>query len=154
MAKTRKKSAQSAKLSLKKLAGRVSELEDKWRRAVADYENLEKRFAKEKQVFVKLANARLVDKLLPALDDLRICQHHLKDEGLKMALDKTIQALESEGITEIKAVGEPFDPAAMDAVELVAGPKDEVVEVVVKGYRLEDQILRPARVKVGKGRKK
>lgn len=60
----------------------IDELTNRWKRALADYENLEKRINAEKNDFVKFANASLLLKILPALDTLIIAQKHLGDEGL------------------------------------------------------------------------
>ena len=59
--------------------------------------------------------------------------------------------LESEGISEIKTQSEKFNPETMDAVEVIEGKKDKVVEVTCKGYLLNGKVLRPAKVKVGRG---
>lgn len=135
----------------KKKDKKVAQLEEKWKRALADYANLERRFEKEKEVFVKFANAQLLDKILPILDELEICTRHLKGKGLKMVLTRFWEVLKSEGMEEIKARGEEFNPETMDAVEVVNGPKNKVVEVVLKGYLLNGKVLRPAKVKVGGG---
>ena len=130
---------------------KIKELEEKWQRVLADYDNLRKRVEKEKREFVKFSNASLVDKLLPVLDALEECVKHLKDEGLKLSLEQFKKVLASEGLKEIKTKGEKFDPEKMDAVEVVNGKKDIVVEVVLKGYNLNNRVLRPAKVKVGQG---
>ena len=135
------------------LEKRISDLENQWKRALADYRNLEKRVDKEKAAFVKLANATLIDKLLPVLDSLEKCGEHLKDKGLNFTLAQFKKVLESEGVKEIDVQGKKFDPETMDAVEMVSGPKDRVVEVFLKGYYLKDRVLRPAKVKVGKGKR-
>ena len=97
------------------------DFEGKWKRALADYRNLEKRFIKEKQGVIQFANAALIDKLLGILDDLEKAARHLKNEGLDLILEQFKRALESEGLTEIKAKGEKFNPEKMDAVEIVKG---------------------------------
>lgn len=125
------------------------EAENKWKRTLADYENLVKRTAREKANFVKFANGRLLGKLLGVLDDLERCQKHVNDQGLNLGVAKFNQILESEGVKEIKVLGQPFDPAVMEATEMVEGPKNKVIEVTAKGYQLDDMILRPAKVKVG-----
>lgn len=130
---------------------RIKDLENKWKRALADYANLEKRIEKEKENFAKFSNAVLVDKLLPVLDSLEKCCQHLKDKGLRLTLEQLKKVLESEGLKEIEAGGKKFDPETMDAVEIVRGPKDKVIEVVLKGYFLNERVLRPAKVKVGSG---
>lgn len=130
---------------------KIKELEEKWQRVLADYDNLRKRVEKEKREFVKFSSASLIDKLLPVLDTLEECVKHLKDEGLKLSLEQFKKVLASEGLKEIKTKGEKFGPEKMDAVEVVKGKKDIVVEVVLKGYNLNNRVLRPAKVKVGQG---
>jgi len=131
------------------LEKRLQDLEEKWKRALADYANLEKRIEKEKKNLAKFANAGLIDKLLPVLDNLERCSRHLKDKGLQLVLNQFKQILASEGVEEIKAEGKKFDPLTMDAVAIEKGPKDRVLAVVTKGYFLKGRVLRPAKVKVG-----
>ncbi len=130
---------------------KLENFENRLKRALADYANLEKRVEREKEDFVRLANAQLVDKLLPVLDDLELCEKHLKDKGVSLVSGQFREVLESEGLEEIKASGEKFDPETMDCVEIVAGPKNKVVEVALKGYLLNNRVIRPAKVKVGQG---
>jgi len=135
-------------------AEKLADLELKWKRAVADYANLEKRIEKEKHHFIKFSNAQLLKKLLPILDDLELCENHLKDQGLTMILNKLKEILKSEGVEEIKTQGEEFNPEIMEAMEIIEGPKNKVIEVVSKGYLLEGKILRVAKVEVGGGKEK
>jgi len=139
------------KSKLKKLEEKIAELNNKWKRALADYQNLEKRTVQEKTEFVKFASAALLDKLLFILDGLEKCQAHFKDKGLDLVLSQFKKVLESEGLEEIKTEGEEFDPQLMDAVEMIKGKKNYVIEVILKGYKLNNKILRPAKVKVGTG---
>lgn len=132
---------------------KIIELENKWKRALADYSNLEKRIDKEKESFVKFSNARLWEKLLPIIDDLELGQKHLDDQGLGLTLNKLKEVLKSENILEIRAEGQSFNPYLMEAIEIIEGPKDKVVEVLNKGYLLGEKVLRPAKVKVGNGQK-
>ncbi len=134
-----------------KKGAKIKDLEEKWKRALADYRNLEKRVKREKEDFVKFASARLIDKLLSVLDSLEKAVEHLNDKGLKLVLDQFRAILKSEGVEEIKVKGEQFDPETMDATEIVKGKKDIVAEVTLKGYKLNNKILRPAKVKVGGG---
>lgn len=142
------------KAKVEKLEKKIAELTEKWKRALADYQNLEKRVDQEKGDFTKFATASLLDKLLPILDSLEDCQAHLKDKGLQLILNQLRKVLESEGLEGIKAKGEEFNPEFMDAIEMVEGKKNKVVEVVSKGYQLNGKVLRPAKVKVGTGKKK
>ena len=135
-------------------AEKLADLELKWKRALADYANLEKRIEKEKHHFIKFSNAQLLKKLLPILDDLELCENHLKDQGLTMILNKLKEILKSEGVEEIKTQGEEFNPEIMEAMEIIEGPKNKVIEVVSKGYLLEGKILRVAKVEVGGGKEK
>jgi len=130
----------------------INDLENKWKRALADYANLEKRIDSEKQSFVKYSNLKLLEKLLPILDDLERAEKHLKDQGLMLAVNKLREILKNEGVEEIKAQGEEFQPEAMEAIEIVRGPKNKVVEVLNKGYLMDNRILRVAKVKVGSGK--
>ncbi len=146
-----KKGNENSKENIRNLKAKVEELTDKWKRALADYQNLEKRVEREKKEFVKFSNASLLDKLLGVLDDLERADKHLDDEGLSLAVKQFHSILETEGVEEIKAEGKEFDPEIMDCSELVPGGKNKVVEVVQKGYLLNNKVLRPAKVKVGKG---
>jgi len=136
-----------------KKTDKITDLENKWKRALADYANLEKRIEKEKEDFVKFANAQLLDKILNVLDDLESAEKHLKDKGLTLAGNRFREIFKEEGIEEIEVLGRNFDPELMDAVETVDGPKNKVVEVVLKGYKLYGKVLRPAKVKVGGNKK-
>ena len=132
---------------------KIKDLELKWKRALADYHNLEKRIDKEKEFFVKFSNAQLLGNLLSVLDDFERAEKHLKDQSLSLAVNKFKEILQKENLEEIKAQGEEFNPELMEATEIVKGPKNRVVEVVNKGYLLNNKVLRVAKVKVGGGEK-
>lgn len=134
-------------------AEKIADLENKWKRALADYDNLQKRIQKEKEKFVKFSNAQLLDKLLTVLDDLERCEKHAKDKGVSLVCERFKDVLSGEGIQEIEALGKRFEPKTMDAVEIAPGPKNKVVGVILKGYSLNGEVLRPAKVKVGGGEK-
>jgi molecular chaperone GrpE len=129
---------------------KIIELEDKLARSLADYANLAKRIEEQKQFFVALASASIMGKIIEALDDLYLASNHLKDQGLDMALDKLKNALKSEGLEEIEALGKIFDPKTMDCVNVAKGEQDTVVSISKKGYLLNGECLRPAQVVVGK----
>ena len=142
------KKAQSQIKSLE-LSEKVSQLESGLKRALADYDNLQKRIEKQKSEFVKMANANLLDKLLSVLDDLQRVQRHLKDEGLDLAIEEFLRVLKAEQVTEIEVLGKQFDANLMDCVEVCQGKEDCILEVINKGYLLNGRVLRPAQVKVG-----
>ncbi len=129
-------------------------------RLAADFDNYRKRSAREQQAFAARAHERLVAKLLPVLDDLEraldAAEKHEQArliEGVEMTRAALAATLASEGLVEIEAEG-AFDPHAHEA--LMTQPADgvepgEIVQVVQKGYRLGDVVLRPARVIVAAG---
>jgi molecular chaperone GrpE len=147
----RKKTKSKKKDSVHELNQKIKELEENWKRALADYQNLEKRVSQQQKTFVRLANASLIDKLLGVFDDLERASEHVKDHGLKLVLSQFRSVLETEGVKEIETEGKEFDPETMDCTEMVPGPKNKVVKVLLKGYRLNDHVIRPAKVQVGKG---
>lgn len=133
------------------LQARVAELENNYKRALADYQNQERRHKEMSSSLVKMAAASLIEKLLISLDALKLAQSHLKDRGLQMVIDQFNNTLSQEGLSLIDTDGQDFDPLTMDCTEIVAGEKDKVVETVSPGYLLFDKVLRPAKVKVGSG---
>jgi len=134
-----------------KLEAEIKDLENKFKRALADYQNQTKRHQSRQTEIIKFANQSLLDKLLPVLDSLELAQHHLKDAGLKMVLDQFKKVINSEGVKEIPSTNQKFDPQTMDCASLVNGPKDIVTTTLVKGYTYHDKVLRPAKVEVGNG---
>ena len=136
---------------LDELNQKVAELDMKWRRALADYQNLEKRTAEQKSLYIRLATVPLVEKLIQISDDLGRASDHVKDKGLEMIVSRLHEVLKEEGLQEIDVANATFDPLTMECVEVVVGEKDKVVRVSQKGYRLYDTIIRPAKVEVGNG---
>lgn len=130
------------------------ELKSKYLRALADYQNLERRAREEKAGIVKYALREFLEKLLAILDDLEKAADHLNDQGILLTLWKLKDLLISEGVKEINPEkGAAFDPGFMEAVEVVEEPDMEpnkVVKVLSKGYLLYDKLLRPAKVVVKK----
>ncbi|HCX25570.1 TPA: nucleotide exchange factor GrpE [Candidatus Collierbacteria bacterium] len=131
--------------------GSYQELENKYRRALADYQNQERRHQETSSTFIKMSNAGLIEKLLLNLDALQLAQTHLKDQGLQMVIDQFQSTFSEEGLSTIDSDGKDFNPLTMDCIETVPGKKDKVIETVSPGYFLFDKILRPAKVKVGSG---
>ncbi len=128
----------------------IEEWKGKYLRALADYQNLEKRTQQEKQQIRKYAAETVTARLLPALDTLMKASKQVKDTGLEMALKELYAALSEQGVEKIEVVGKPFDPHQMECIEVVAGTDNIVIEELLPGYRLHDKILRVAQVKVGK----
>ncbi len=125
-------------------------LENQLKRALADYQNLEKRVAEEKSSWIKAANKDLLLKLLPGLDSLILAEKHTQDEGVKLSIKHFLDILEQDGVKKIETVGLDFDPNFMEAVSTADGEEGKVVEEIRAGYTLFGQVLRPAQVVVGK----
>ncbi len=137
---------------ISELEARIQELENNWKRALADYKNLEKRVTEEKEEVMVFSNWVLVAQLLPILDNLELLQKHVDDTGLKMIVKEFEDVLKNEGLEEIETNDKEFDPSIMDAVETIEGNPDKVMEVLQKGYKLKNKLIRPAKVKVGKSK--
>jgi len=132
-----------------KIDERYEELNNKYLRSLADYQNLEKQTACWREDFVKFANQGLITKLLEILDDLEKAQEHLGDEGLKIIIDKLKNILKNTGLEEINVAGAQFDPALMEAVQTEPGETEHgVAKVLQKGYILSGKVIRPAKVVV------
>jgi len=138
-------------VEIKALEEKVSEMEGNWKRALADYKNLVDRTNKEKKQFIEFANEVLVLKLLAVYDSLEMLGKYNQDQGLLLTIKQFEQVLKEEGLKEIEALGKDFNTSEMEGIEMVAGEKDKVVEVLTKGFYLKEKLLRPARVKVGNG---
>ncbi len=129
--------------------------EENWKRALADYKNLERRVETDKREFAKLANANLIARLLPSLDILDLAASHNQDMGVQLAAKQFREALKDEGLESIEpAVDSPFDHnlhECTETVDLTENKSENTIsELVLKGYKIGDYVLRPARVKVYK----
>jgi molecular chaperone GrpE len=124
----------------------------------AEFENYRKRAERDMESVVKYAHEALITRLLPVVDELDAAVETLKGgeaEGIRMVRDNLLKSLREAGLQEIPAKGLMFDPYVMDCVQQVPDPtmQDGVVkEVVLKGYRLHDRVLRPAHVVVVRNR--
>lgn len=137
---------------------------DQWRRTAAEFANYKKRNEREQAEYAKYSNAALIKRLLPVLDDMDRAFANLPEgldkepwvEGMALVYRKLRMVFEQEGLREIEAVGQPFDPTLHEAV--THEPSDtaaegEVIDEVQKGYMLNDRVLRPAMVRVSAGSK-
>lgn len=124
---------------------------DKYLRALADYQNFEKRVSGEKNELRKTANQFFIIRLLPFLDNLERAEVFIKDKNLQMIKEEYVKLLQQEGIEEIAVFGKEFDPYLAEAIEMIPGEKDNIiVGVMRKGYKFQGRIIRPAQVKVSK----
>jgi len=130
-----------------------------WQRAQADFINYKRRSEQEKEEISKFANAMLMLNLLPILDDLEraftsIPPHLARltwADGIRLIERKLQASLEAQGLSPIKALGEPFDPKFHEAAMHGKGKEGIVIEELQKGYKLHDRVIRPAMVVVGNG---
>lgn len=132
------------------LRKQVEEWKAKYLRALADYQNLEKRAAQEKSEVRAYAAEIVLTKLLPVVDTFERAEAHLSDTGLSLAFKELEAFLTSQGITKLEVVGKPFDPKFMECIEVVEGGDSIVVEETRSGYALLGKVIRVATVKVGK----
>src|SRR6184192_3218229 len=132
---------------------------DALQRLKAEFENYKKRVSRDQAEFVTLASERLVKQLLPVLDDLERALEAAADheeakleEGVRLVHRSLADALAREGLVEVETDG-AFDPHTQEALLAQPSVADEgtVIQVLQKGYKLGDRVLRPARVVVSAG---
>jgi molecular chaperone GrpE len=133
-----------------------SEVDDRLLRLAADFENYKKRAARERSEYVALANERLIGELLPILDDLEralnAAEEHQEaqlEDGVRLVYRSLAALLERHGVTPIETEGK-FDPHVHEALLSQSSEAEEgsVIDVVQKGYKLGERVVRPARVVV------
>jgi molecular chaperone GrpE len=146
---------------LEKANAQASEYLDGWQRAQAEFSNYKKRQEAERAQVMALANATLLRKLLPVVDDFERALETLPTnlsqltwcEGLLLIRHKLGAILESEGVKPIESDGQAFDPRYHEAVTYEAAPgfaEGQIIGEVQRGYTLGERVLRPALVRVAK----
>lgn len=140
---------------------KYNELNNKYLRIHAEFDNYRKRTNKEKVDLISTASAGILKDLLPVLDDFEraIANNANVDdidsvkEGFNLIFNKFSSLLQSKGLKEMPAVGETFDPELHEAIAKIPAPKKKmkgkVVDAVEKGYYLNDKVIRYAKVAVG-----
>jgi molecular chaperone GrpE len=150
-----------AAAELDALRRQAEEAQERYLRTQADFDNFRRRSRVEKEDFAKYASSKLVEQLLPVLDNFERAVAASKDskdldsllKGIDMIQRQLGQTLEQEGLKAMEAVGEAFNPEFHQAVMQVESDEHEegiVVEELQKGYVFKDKVLRPAMVKVSK----
>jgi len=139
----------------------IQELQDKYIRLSADFDNYRKRNLKEKMDLIKLAGEDILLKLLPVLDDFDRALQTMNEatdceamkEGVDLIHNKFKEFLSSNGIKEISAMNEEFNTDLHEAVTKVPAPskkmKGKIVDVIEKGYFLHDKVIRYSKVVIG-----
>jgi molecular chaperone GrpE len=150
------KSEGEEQVELEALRSENEELIDTLQRLQADFDNYRKRAARDQESLVARAGERIVKELLPILDDLEraleAAEQHEEaklEDGVQLVHRQLEQLLEKEGLALVETDGQ-FDPHVHEALLTQPSDADEgsVIEVLQKGYRLGDRVLRPARVVV------
>ena len=137
----------------------MAELNERIVRLTADFDNFRKRAQREKDEARQFANQGLLEKLLPVLDNFEMALTAVKDadssvrDGVQMILDQLLGVLKESGVEPVDAMGQPFDPNLHEALsqeETTEVEEGTVVQQVQRGYKLNDRLVRPARVVVAK----
>lgn len=146
-----------------KLVNESKDYQDKMLRALAELENFRKRNQKDREQYLKFSNENIIRELIDIYDNFNRALEHIDDkndeasikniiEGIKMIQKQLFNILEKNGVEEIKCEGEEFDPKIHEAVQVVEteDSEDEIVQVLQKGYKMHDKIIKPSMVAVSK----
>jgi len=145
--------------NLKEAQAQIGELDNRLLRLTAEYDNFRKRSQREKTEARQFANQHLLEKQLPILDNFEMALAAAKDadpairDGVQMIYDQFLSVLNDAGVEAIEAEGAPFDPNLHEAIsqqETTEVEEGTVVQQVQRGYKLNDRLVRPARVVVAK----
>ena len=150
----------SLETRIEELEVQAEEASNRYLRLAADFDNYKKRTRQEQADATQSSSAELLGKLLPVVDNFHRVLDSVPDgtdeawvKGVRLTLQQLDDLLTAYGLTEIAAVGEPFDPNFHEAIgheESDDHPEDTVVTELRKGYRLNDRVVRPALVKVSR----
>ena len=146
---------------LEKAQDEIAELKDKWLRSVAEFENYRKRTLKERTELILNGGEKFITAILPVVDDMeRAIENGAKTddpavlrEGMELIYQKFLKTLESQGVSRIETENADFDTDVHEAVAMVPGMGDDtkgkVIDCLQKGYKLNDKVIRHAKVAVG-----
>ena len=140
----------------------IAELNDKYLRTLAESENIRKRARQLGEETIRVQRENLIREILPIVDNLERAVQAAKGgadsrsivDGVELVLRSLLDFLKAQGVSQLSAVGQPFDPSrheAVDQVESVEHPPNTVVSEFHRGYLIGGRMLRPARVSVAKG---
>ena len=145
---------------LQKAQEKIDELNDKYLRQVAEFDNYRKRVIKEKAELIKNGGEKIVTSILPVLDDFDRAEANIGKmddveslkEGVKLIIEKFSKLLKQEGLEKMDVIGKDFDTDFHEAIAMVPGQSDElkgkVIDCVMAGYTLNDKVIRHAKVAV------
>lgn len=147
---------------LEKYKAELEEAKDKFLRKVAEFDNYKRRSAKEKIELIQTAGRDVISELLDVLDDCDRAQKQIETsediasikEGVLLVFNKLRNTLQARGVKAMETINQEFNPDLHEAITEIPAPnetlKGKVVDEVVKGYYLNDKIIRHAKVVVGK----
>src|SRR6056297_566136 len=159
--KEKKKSEKATEKQEKTDQEKLQEMQDKYLRLTAEYDNYRKRTLKEKMELTKSAGEDILTGLLPVMDDFERALQSIDDsddieaikKGIHLIYSKFNEFLKQNGVKEIEAREEEFDTDRHEAISKIPAPSEElkgkVVDVVEKGYYLNDKVLRYSKVVIG-----
>ena len=139
----------------------IADLKDKYLRQAAEFDNYRKRVLKEKSELIQNCGESVISSLLPIIDDFERALQNMKKsddtaalkEGVELIYQKFMKTLESNGLKTIETKEADFNTDFHEAVAMIPAPNDEskgkVVDCVQKGYKLNDKVIRHAKVAVG-----
>lgn len=140
---------------------KIAALQDRYLRQIAEFDNYRKRTVKEKAELIKNGGERIMEAVLPILDDFERAIQNLKKEGednpsldgVELIYQKFIGILKQQGLQKIETEGKDFDTDYHEAITLIPAPSEElkgkVLDCVQTGYMLNDKVIRHAKVAVG-----
>ncbi len=146
---------------LEKAQEEIADLKDKWLRSVAEFENYRKRTLKERAELILNGGEKVITAILPILDDMeRAIENGAKTddpevlrEGMTLIHQKFMKTLEAQGVSKIETKNADFDTDVHEAVAMVPGMGDDkkgkVIDCLQEGYKLNDKVIRHAKVAVG-----
>lgn len=152
---------QQAQGELKKLQDELAETKDKYLRLYSEFENFRRRTAKEKLEMIQSANEQLIKSLLPVVDDFERAEKSISDissreefEGFLLIQQKLKKILDQFGVKPLQLeAGADFDPDTQEAITQIPAPeeklKGKIIDIVEKGYLLNEKVIRYAKVVVG-----
>ena len=160
MTKETKKKLEKNNNKIKELTDKTKELTNSLQHLQAEFENYKKRTEREKQDIVRYSSQNLIIKLLPIIDSFEIALENHKDknkfiEGMKLVFSQFYSTLEKEGLKQLNPLNEKFDPYNHEVLihEENDKPDNSIVEVLQKGYILNDKVIRHAKVKIAKNKR-
>ena len=137
---------------LQEMGEKLAELNDKYLRLYSEYENYRKRTNLEKADLLLNGSREMMKAILPVIDDFERALAATEDEGVRLIYNKFVKILEQKGLKAMEVKGEAFDEGLHEAITRIPAAAEEqkgkVVDVVEKGYYLNDKVLRYAKVVV------